>query len=160
MQFKRQKHRIQVIAYAGYDKEKRRPILKMLGSLNAYSYTPSKDLLNNINSLEDEEKREKYNAELQEYIKKQRHKNEMHSKQIEMDNLYRSISRVADTINSGEFEPDEKWAAGLWAAVDDLGKAMRRAGFPKSHFKGAAAKKKKTGDKQSPLPLGKGGEAS
>ncbi len=31
MQFKEQKGRVQVLAYDGYDKEKRRAIVKMLG---------------------------------------------------------------------------------------------------------------------------------
>ena len=35
MQFKEQKGRVQVLAYDGYDKEKRRAIVKMLGSFES-----------------------------------------------------------------------------------------------------------------------------
>jgi len=64
MQFKRQGKKIQVLAYRGYDKEKRRAIIKMLGSLDAYSFDAQVSLLNN---LTDDEK-----IELQSYIENER----------------------------------------------------------------------------------------
>ena len=48
MQFKEQKGRVQVLAYDGYDKEKRRAIVKMLGSFDRYTYSPSVGLLENL----------------------------------------------------------------------------------------------------------------
>ena len=37
MQFKPVGNRIQLVAYRGYDQEKRRAIVKVLGSIDAYS---------------------------------------------------------------------------------------------------------------------------
>ena len=45
MQFKHQGNRIQVLAYRGYDKEKRRAVVKMLGSLDDYNFQPSDGLI-------------------------------------------------------------------------------------------------------------------
>ena len=64
MQFKEQKGRVQVLAYSGYDKEKRRAIVKMLGSFDRYNYSPSVGLLEN---LTDEQR-----MELQSEIEKRR----------------------------------------------------------------------------------------
>ena len=73
MQFKRQGRRVQVLAYRGYDKEKRRAIVKMMGSIDAYSYEPSDGLIEN---LTDEEKKE-----LQSYIETERQAAEKRSRQ-------------------------------------------------------------------------------
>ena len=48
MQFKRQGRRVQVLAYRGYDKEKRRAIVKMMGSYDVYSYEPSDGLIDSL----------------------------------------------------------------------------------------------------------------
>ena len=41
------------------------------------------------------------------------------------------IKEVADTIQGGDFEPSEAWAADTWAAIEALTKVMRKAGYPK-----------------------------
>lgn len=123
MQFKRQGRRIQVIAYRGYDKEKRRAIVKMMGSIDVYSYEPSDGLIEN---LTDEEK-----TELQSYIKTERQASEKLSRQHSAKSAASRISEVADTIKAGDFEPSEAWAADTWAAIEALTKAMRKAGYPK-----------------------------
>ena len=45
MQFKPVGNRIQLVAYRGYDQEKRRAIVKVLGSMDAYTLELPKDLL-------------------------------------------------------------------------------------------------------------------
>lgn len=123
MQFKRQGRRIQVIAYRGYDKEKRRAIVKMMGSIDVYSYEPS-DGLNE--SLTDEEKKE-----LQSYIETERQLAKKQKRQYSANSAASRIKEVADTIKAGDFQPSEAWAADTWAAIEALAKAMRKAGYPK-----------------------------
>ena len=123
MQFKRQGRRVQVLAYRGYDKEKRRAIVKMMGSIDVYSYEPSDGLIEN---LTDEEK-----TELQSYIETERQSAEKRSRQYSAKSAASRIKEVADTIKAGDFEPSEAWAADTWAAIEALTKAMRKAGYPK-----------------------------
>ena len=123
MQFKRQGRRVQVLAYRGYDKEKRRAIVKMMGSIDVYSYEPSDGL---IDSLTDEEKKE-----LQSHIETERQEAEKRSRQYSAKSAASRIVEVADTIKAGDFEPSEAWAADTWAAIEALTKAMRKAGYPK-----------------------------
>ncbi len=123
MQFKRQGRRVQVLAYRGYDKEKRRAIVKMMGSIDIYSYEPSGGLIEN---LTDEEK-----TELQSYIETERQAAEKRTRQYFAESAASRISEVADTIKAGDFEPSEAWAADTWAAIEALNKAMRKAGYPK-----------------------------
>ena len=123
MQFKRQGRRVQVLAYRGYDKEKRRAIVKMMGSIDVYSYEPSDGLIEN---LTDEEK-----TELQSYIETERQAAEKRTRQYFANSAASRIKEVADTIQGGDFEPSEAWAADTWAAIEALTKAMRKAGYPK-----------------------------
>ena len=123
MQFKRQGRRVQVLAYRGYDKEKRRAIVKMMGSIDVYSYELSGGLVEN---LTDEEK-----TELQSYIETERQAAEKRSRVYYAKSAASRIVEVADTIKAGDFEPSEAWAADTWAAIEALTKAMRKAGYPK-----------------------------
>ena len=123
MQFKRQGRRVQVLAYRGYDKEKRRAIVKMMGSIDVYSYEPSGGLIEN---LTDEEK-----TELQSYIETERQAAEKRSRVYYAKSAASRIVEVDDTIKAGDFEPSEAWAADTWAAIEALTKAMRKAGYPK-----------------------------
>ena len=123
MQFKRQGRRVQVLAYRGYDKEKRRAIVKMMGSIDVYSFEPSDGLIEN---LTDEEK-----TELQSYIETERQAAEKRTRQYFANSAASRIKEVADTIQGGDFEPSEAWAADTWAAIEALTKAMRKAGYPK-----------------------------
>ena len=122
MQFKRQGRRVQVLAYRGYDKEKRRAIVKMMGSIDAYSYEPSDGLIENLTG---EEK-----TELQSYIETERQAAEKRSRLYSAKSAASRIKEVADTIKAGDFEPSEAWAADTWAAIEALTKAMRKAGYP------------------------------
>jgi hypothetical protein len=122
MQFKRQGRRVQVLAYRGYDKEKRRAIVKMMGSIDVYSYEPSDGLIEN---LTDEEK-QNYSHTL-----KQNDRQQKASRLYSAKSAASRIKEVADTIKAGDFEPSEAWAADTWAAIEALTKAMRKAGYPK-----------------------------
>ncbi len=150
MQFKRQKGRIQILAYRGYDKVKRRSVVRMLGSIDAYTYEPSDGLLD---KLSDEER-----AELQEYIEKQRQASQNQVRQYTAKSIASRINEAADAIRSGDFEPSDEWAADVWSAVEALTKAVRKSGYPppKKPRKGKAPPKAETAPPSLPLPLGEG----
>ena len=120
MQFKRQGLRIQVLAYRGYDKEKRRAVVKLLGSMDADTFEASPGLLGNLQGNELEE--------LQAYVEENRQKRDRDRRLRRARELDLSLRIAAEAIGEGEFVPDGTWAADTWAAIDALTKAMRKAG--------------------------------
>lgn len=136
MQFRKNGKRINVLAYRGYNKEKRYSIIKSLGTLDAYTLEPTVELINNL--TEDEK------IELQSYINRQIQYREKIDIQYIADNLYCSIEKVTTLLKSKDFELADDWGAKVWAAWDSLAREMRKAGFkrpsktsknsPKSHF--------------------------
>ena len=123
MQFRKAGNRIQVLAYRGYDNEKKRAIVKMLGSFDAFSYSYPDDL---TADMSEEEK-----LELAEYI-------ENHKKEKEADRLNSAINYLKFALKNGinaldkgaKFE-SESGALVVWEDVIALQKALRKAGYPK-----------------------------
>lgn len=144
MQFRRKGNKIQVLAYRGYDRQKRRAVVKMLGSIDALSYEPTVGLIEKLT--------EKEKAELQEYMEKERQSEEKRIRQYVANIAASHIHTVADTIRAGDFVPDSKWAAEVWAAINELSKALRKAGYPKPKRRRKAADRPMQG--QVGLPLG------
>jgi len=68
MQFKKVGQRIQVLRYEGYDKDRRRAIVKMVGSVHNRTFEPTVGL---IESLTDDER-----VELDEFIERKRKSSE------------------------------------------------------------------------------------
>ena len=132
MQFREAKGRIQVLAYAGYDKEKRRSVVQLLGSIDKYDLTPTDTLLERMT---DEQKQE-----LQAYIDKKRQAQKNFALQSNAKYIDSHITKVTDSLTKEVFVPDAAWASRVYAAVDELTKAMRKAGFPRPK-KPAKAKK-------------------
>ena len=123
MQFREAKGRIQVLAYAGYDKEKRRSVVQLLGSMDKYDLKPTDTLLERMT---DEQKKE-----LQSYIEKERQLRAEASKRRAARYLHSQIKTVADSLTTGVYEPDADWTAELYQAIDELTAKMRKAGFPR-----------------------------
>jgi len=123
MQFREQARRIQVLAYRGYDKEKKRAIIKLLGSFDRYSFSPSDGLLDNLTA---EEK-----IELEAHIETMRQSVEKTNRQYKARHVASQIASAADSITREEFDISDGWAADCWAAIDELSRAMRKAGYPK-----------------------------
>jgi hypothetical protein len=123
MQFKEQKGRVQVLAYDGYDKEKRRAIVKMLGSFDRYDYSLSVGLLE---KLTDEQK-----EELQSEIDRRR---QSHDKAMRQGAILYSDSRIkeyADIVSSGEYDIPPEKADQIWEAMELLARSLKKAGFKK-----------------------------
>lgn len=123
MQFKEVGGKIQVIAYRGYDKEKKRAVTKMLGSLAKHTFRPSDGL---IESLTVEEK-----TELQSFIAEKQQSDLIKARQYLIDSADSSIKRVADCLANESVNLDERQSDKIWSAISDLQVALRKRGFKK-----------------------------
>jgi len=123
MQFKKLGNRIQVLAYRGYDKVKKRAVIKVQGSIVVGSYELSDGLLNN---LTDEEK-----IELQSYINIERQSEYKKVRLCEAQELASLIKKVSDTIKEGDFAVSPTWAADALESMAQLTKTLRKAGYGK-----------------------------
>ncbi len=121
MQFKKVGKRIQVLAYRGYDTEKRRAVVKMLGSFDAYTHETPAELLEN---LSDEEK-----AELKDYISGLKQQSSERYEQILISHLGRDIVKVAGLILDENSTLSEQWGNEMWAALETMQKSLKKAGF-------------------------------
>ena len=123
MQFKPVGNRIQLVAYRGYDKEKRRAIVKVLGSMDAYTLDVPKDLLD---VLSEDEK-----AEVVSYIADTKAKNQKRNNTLSVQYVGSSLTRVADLVLDGveDYELNEQWGIEVWAALEKMQKALKKAGY-------------------------------
>lgn len=123
MQFKKVGARIQILAYVGYDKEKRRAKVQMVGSLCAYSPFIDDELRSKLN---DEQLKE-----VQAYIDEKKEADLFESDKFALEYLSKSLNRGARLIRDERFCIDEKNANAIFEAMDDLKKALREQGFKK-----------------------------
>lgn len=123
MQFKKVGDRIQILAYVGYDKEKRRAKVQMVGSLRAYSPFIDDELHSKLN---DEQLKE-----VQAYIEEKKEADLFESDKFALEYLPKSLNRGARLVRDERFCIDEKNANAIFEAMDDLKKALREQGFKK-----------------------------
>lgn len=123
MQFKKVGDRIQILAYVGYDKEKRRAKVQMVGSLRAYSPFIDDELRSKLN---DEQLKE-----VQAYIDEKKEADLFESDKFALEYLPKSLNRGARLVRDERFCIDEKNANAIFEAMDDLKKALREQGFKK-----------------------------
>ncbi len=123
MQFKKVGDRIQILAYVGYDKEKRRAKVQMVGSLRAYSPFIDDELRSKLN--------EEQLKEVQAYIDEKKEADLFESDKFALEYLPKSLNRGARLIRDERFCIDEKKANAIFEAMDDLKKALREQGFKK-----------------------------
>jgi hypothetical protein len=143
MQFKKIGGRVQVLAYRGYDKEKRRSVVQLLGTMNAYTFEPSVGLLE---KLTDDEK-----TELQSYkekIRQQEQKQYDSHSVLHIDSRIDIVSKLLETPEN--YSLNQQWGDGVWLALDKLQKALKKAGHQKPK---KAPKPKPQDDKQAGLNL-------
>ena len=123
MQFKTVKNKIQVLAYRGYDKAKKRAIVKMLGSVDSITFEPTVGL---IECLTQEE-----NNELQSYIENKRQSSINESRQLLLDCIDSRIIEVSDIVDNEEFVLAEDHAQKIWLAIEKLEHALKKRKFTK-----------------------------
>jgi HEAT repeat protein len=121
MQFRKVGKRIRVLAYRGYDKDKRQSVIKMLGSFDAYTHETPVELLDNLN---DEEK-----AELKDYINGLKQQSSERYEQILISHLGRDVVKVAGLILDENSRQSEQWGNEMWAALETMQKSLKKAGF-------------------------------
>lgn len=122
MQFKMVGRKVQVLAYRGYDKDRKRAIVKMLGSFDGYSGTPTVELLN---SLTQEEK-----GEMEAWLAKRDEGRRAEGRQASVDYLVHALASATKALQDGALPRDpERYAAEAWAGLDELMKAMKKAGL-------------------------------
>lgn len=107
----------------GYDKEKRRAKVQMLGSMSAYA------------PCIDDELRLKLTAEqlkeVQVYIDERKEKESFESDSIAHEFMSMSLKRHARIIRDERFELIENEANAIFEALDEVKKALRERGFKK-----------------------------
>lgn len=123
MQFKEVGKRIQVLAYRGYDKEKKRAVVKLLGSFNKYSYEMSDGLEESLTDAEKEE--------VQSYIKKiQQSFNEDMLRSLPFL-ICSQIEHLSNSLNTKETDISNTQADAIWTRMELMAKALRKAGHKK-----------------------------
>jgi hypothetical protein len=127
MQFQKLGKRVRVLSYRGYDKDKKRSIVKFLGSLDAYTFAPSDGL---IEALTDDEK-----TELQAYIEKERQARQDSSDSYVMRSVVNELVAADALLVAGmAFDVsrlDADKAASVWRSIRALEAMLTTAGYPK-----------------------------
>jgi hypothetical protein len=123
MQFKKSGNRIQVLAYRGYDTERRRSVVRQLGSISGLDFSPSVGLMDNLTVDE--------KTELQAYIEKARQERQQASRRYNARNAAEAMNTAAEAITDGTYAVTTDEAAAIWSAIAALTKSLRRAGHPR-----------------------------
>lgn len=123
MQFREQGRRIQVLAYRGYNKEKKRAEVKLLGSFDRYGFQLSDGLMD---SLSPDEK-----TELLSHIETMRQSDNDSHLQYQLKSLDTHIMKICDSLSGGKFDSlvTDEYASKVYASIDSLTKLLRKKGF-------------------------------
>ena len=138
MQFREQANKIQVLAYRGYNKAKRRAEVKMLGSFDRYSFKLSDGLLD---ALTAEEKNE-----LTAHIERMRQSADESHRHYVMSSVIDKLAEADALLVAGmAFDIprlDADRAAAVWRSIKALESMMTTAGYPRPKRSYAYGKKK------------------
>jgi hypothetical protein len=114
--FRQHGRRIKVLNYEGYDRVKEQPVIRMLGSIDAYTLEPSPGLLEKLDASG--------RAELDAYITSQKQR----SADAHLAYLARTMPTdardLARAIECGRITPDDAWRSGVADALQALAKAL------------------------------------
>lgn len=123
MQFKKVGDRIQILAYVGYDKEKRRAKVQMIGSMSYYAPCINEELRS---KLTDEQV-----AEVQVYIDERKEKESFENEKLHLQYMSSSLNRGARIIRDERFDITEDKAKAIFEALEEIKKALKERGFKK-----------------------------
>jgi hypothetical protein len=112
MQFRDVKKRIQVIAYTGYNREKRRAETRLLGSIDRYDLNPTDELLENLTDVQ--------KIELQSYIDNTRQSRKKSSRQYDARKSDSQIENLTVCLTSDGFVITPDLAERLYRAISGL----------------------------------------
>ena len=148
MQYREQGDRIQVLAYRGYNKEKKRAEVKMLGSYNRYSFKTTDGLLE---AMTDDEKKE-----FTVHLENERLSSEVSNRLYRFKETYSHILYASDCIkNYGmTFDASKVTAAdaeAIHATLKAMTKTLEDAGHPAPKRAYKAKKSAPANEQQLPL---------
>ena len=123
MQFKRVGNRIQLLAYEGYDKAKKRARVRMLGAFSAYSPRPDEKLISKL----DPEQRAELDAWIEDLNQRQKQLQSEISAQRAEQTLAELAGHLNDARKSSAIVTDQ--AQAIYAQLDAISKVLRGAGF-------------------------------
>ena len=123
MHFKPAGNKTQVLAYRGYDREKKRSIVRMIGSISGLKFTPTDRYQD---SITDDEKQE-----IQEYIEYV-HRNDVIESACGVFKDMPEILLVCLTVlRDKDTMVSKEWAEKVWKGIDEIGRELRKRGFGK-----------------------------
>jgi len=120
MYFKKAGNKIQVLAYRGYNKEKKRANVKMIGSIDRYTFTPTERHKDSITESE--------YKEIEAYIEAVQQADIDTVKKISLDTLVHNLRSANSALETLDITEDQ--AKKIWEEVETLGKRLRKQGFP------------------------------
>lgn len=94
MQYREQGRKVQVLAYRGFDKAKKRPIVKMLGSFDRYGYGLSDGLMDAL-TVEEQ-------TDLTSYIETLRQSDATLRRQYALRSIIQSLIEASASLDAGE----------------------------------------------------------
>lgn len=122
MYFKKAGNKIQVLAYRGYNKEKKRADVKMIGSIDRYTFTPTERHKDSITVAEYEE--------INTYIESVQQADIDTVKKLGLDTLVHNLKNANSALETLDITITEEQARQIWAEIETLGKKLRKKGFP------------------------------
>lgn len=129
MQFRVQKNRLSLLAYRGYSKEKKRSIIKTVGTIDWKTLKVPEQLL--------EELKEDEKIQLEKYLDAERQKRRTelirNTTQAVPRNLKNMNAALAAFPTERPAACDKNWAEQTWLALRELEDHLRRFGFHKPH---------------------------
>jgi len=129
MQFRRKKDRLHLLAYRGYSKEKKRSIVKMVGTIDWQTLQVPPKVQEALNETE--------KAELQVYLDAERKQRRVEAIRQTAQNLPGRLKTLNNALAAyAEALPaacDSNWAVQTWSALREMEDHLRRHGLRKPH---------------------------
>ena len=120
MYFKQAGRKTQVLAYRGYNREKKRADVRMIGSIDGYTFRPTVRYEDSITEVEYEE--------INTYIESVRQADIDTVKKISLNTLVHNLKSANAALETLDITEDQ--AKKIWEEVETLGKRLRKQGFP------------------------------
>jgi len=129
MQFRAQGRRIRILEYQGYDRSRRRSIVRLIGTLDRYHPRITSDLAERLTAEQ--------RAEVEAWIQQRTEDETRRRLEREAAYLDRSIREAVEAIDREAHDPSPEWAATVYSAIDELTRALRRRGLTRRAVQGS-----------------------
>lgn len=119
MYFKVAGKKIQVLAYRGYNREKKRADVRMIGSISGQIFTPTERHKDSITESE--------YKEIEAYIEAVQQKDREQSNVRSLRHLAKTLLEANEGLEVMELTTGQ--AREIWAGIEAIGKTLRRKNF-------------------------------